>query len=129
MYLAREAKAKRLRTIDQRRDTSKRLVYPVLGNMPKDMPDETAPWALCITNTTPQYLYAVDSEPGRLYKLTLDGRILGVLGESGRGDKQFNWAHGLACPSENDVVVADMNNWRVSKLILHPERITTTTTR
>jgi hypothetical protein len=103
--------------------------HPVLGNMPKDMPDETAPWALCITNTTPQYLYAVDSEPGRLYKLTLDGRILGVLGESGRGDKQFNWAHGPACPSENEVVVADMNNWRVSKLILHPERITTTTTR
>ncbi len=34
MYLAREAKAKRLRTIDQRRDTFKRLVYPVLGNMP-----------------------------------------------------------------------------------------------
>jgi hypothetical protein len=26
------------------------------------------------------------------------------------------------------VLVADMNNWRVQKLILHPERATTTTT-
>ena len=29
-----------------------------------------------------------------LYKLTLDGKILGMLGESGRGPKQFNWPHG-----------------------------------
>ena len=96
--------------------------HPVLGNMPMNFPDETAPWTLCITNTTPQYLYAADSEPGRLYKLTLDGKILGMLGESGRGDKQFNWPHGLACPSENEVLVADMNNWRVQKIVLHPER-------
>lgn len=101
--------------------------HPVLGNMPMNWPDETAPWSLCITNTMPQYLYAADSEPGRLYKLTLDGKILGVLGESGRGDKQFNWPHGLACPSENEVLVADMNNWRVLKLILHTARATTTT--
>jgi hypothetical protein len=102
---------------------------PVTASAVVTVPHETAPWALCITNTTPQYLYAVDSEPGRLYKLTLDGKILGVLGESGRGDKQFNWPHGLACPSENEVFVADMNNWRMLKLVLHPERISTTTSR
>jgi NHL repeat len=95
---------------------------PVLGNKPATLPDQTSPWALCITNTTPQYLYAVDTEPGRLYKMTLDGRILGYLGESGRQVGQFNWAHGIACPRENEVIVADMNNWRVQKLILHPER-------
>jgi hypothetical protein len=30
--------------------------------------------------------------------------------------------HGLACPSENTLIVADMNNWRVQKVTLHPER-------
>ena len=30
---------------------------------------------------------------------------------------QFNWPHGLACPSENEVLVADLNNWRVQKLV------------
>ncbi len=93
---------------------------PVLGNLTPNRPDETAPWALCMTNTTPQYLYTADSEPGRIYKMALDGSILGMLGESGRGDKQFNWIHAMACPSENELLVADMNNWRVQKLTLHP---------
>jgi NHL repeat-containing protein len=96
--------------------------HPVLGNMPMNPPDETAPWVLCITNTPTQYLYTADSEPGRIYKLSLDGKILAMLGESGREMGQFNWIHGLACPSENELYVADMNNWRVQKLILHPER-------
>ena len=59
------------------------------------------PWTICITPTPTQYLYATDVEPGRLYKLTLDGKIVGMLGESGHDLGQFNWAHGLACPSEN----------------------------
>jgi sugar lactone lactonase YvrE len=101
---------------------------PVLGNMPANRPDETAPWALCMTNTTPQYLYTADSEPGRIYKMTLDGKILGMLGESGRGPKQFNWIHGIACPSEHELIVADMNNWRVQRLTLHPDRARATTT-
>ncbi len=91
---------------------------PVLGNRPANPPDETAPWTLCITNTPTQYLFTTDAEPGRLYKLTLDGTIVGMLGESGRQQGQFNWAHGLACPSEDVVYVADLNNWRVQKLQL-----------
>jgi len=91
---------------------------PVLGSRPANPPDETAPWTLCITNTPTQYLFTTDAEPGRLYKLTLDGQIVGMLGESGRQQGQFNWAHGLACPSEDVVYVADLNNWRVQKLQL-----------
>jgi len=97
--------------------------HPVLGNLPANPPDETAPWTLCInTNGPTQYLFTTDQEPGRLYKLSLDGTIVGMLGESGRDVKQFNWIHGLACPSEDVIVVADMNNWRVQRLTLHPER-------
>ena len=47
-------------------------------------PDETQPWTICITNTPTQYLYTSDEEPGRIYKMTLDGKILGTLGKSGR---------------------------------------------
>jgi sugar lactone lactonase YvrE len=97
--------------------------HPVLGNMPANRPDETRPWTICITNTTPQYLYTSDEEPGRIYKLSLpDGKILGVLGKSGRDAGQFNWVHGIACPDENLLYVADMNNWRLQKLILHPDK-------
>ena len=96
--------------------------HPVLGNTPANPPDETQPWNICITNTTPQYLYTSDQEPGRIYKLTLDGKIQGMMGESGHEAGQFNWIHALACPAENTLWVADMNNWRVQKLALHPEK-------
>jgi sugar lactone lactonase YvrE len=92
--------------------------HPVLGNMPANRPDETQPWTICITNGSTQYLFTNDQEPGRIYKLTLDGKIVGMFGESGRAAKQFNWVHGLACPSDNTLIVADMNNWRVQKVTL-----------
>jgi len=96
--------------------------HPVLGNLSPTPPDETAPWTLCITSGPTQYLFTTDQEPGRLYKLSLDGTIVGMLGESGRDAKQFNWVHGLACPSEEQILVADMNNWRVQRLTLHADR-------
>jgi sugar lactone lactonase YvrE len=94
--------------------------HPVLGNLAPNPPDETQPWTICITSGPTQYLYTSDQEPGRIYKLTLDGKIVGMFGESGHDMGQFSWTHGLACPSENTLYVADMNNWRVQKLILHP---------
>jgi hypothetical protein len=96
--------------------------HPVLGNMPANIPDETAPWTICITQGPTQYLYTSDSEPGRIYKLSLDGKILGMFGESGHDVGQFSWTHGLACPSDNTLIVADMNNWRVQKVTLHPDK-------
>lgn len=57
---------------------------------------------------------------GRVYKLSLDGKLLGVLGEAGKQLKQFGWIHEMAYPSENELYVAEVLNWRVQKLILHP---------
>ena len=103
---------------------------PVIGNKP-DLTNYQqtggtfspgAPWALCITPPPNQVLYAADAYPGRVYKLTLDGKVLGVLGESGRQLKQFGWVHEIACPSENVLFVAEIINWRVQKLLLHPEQ-------
>jgi hypothetical protein len=79
-----------------------------------------SPWAICITPGPHQYLYSADAFPGRIYKLSLDGRVLGMLGRTGRQSKQFGWIHELACPSENELYVAELLNWRVQKLILHP---------
>jgi sugar lactone lactonase YvrE len=101
--------------------------HPVLGNLAPNPPDETQPWTICITQGPTQYLYTSDQEPGRIYKLSLDGKILGMFGESGHDMGQFSWTHGLACPSENTLYVADMNNWRVQKIILHPEKSRTPT--
>ena len=80
-----------------------------------------APWAVCVTQAPgTQYLYASDAFPGRIYKLTLDGKLVGMLGKSGHQSKQFGWIHEIACPSENEIYVAELLNWRVQKLTLKP---------
>jgi NHL repeat len=79
-----------------------------------------APWTVCITPGPNQFLYASDAFPGRVYKLTLDGKVVGMLGKSGKQLKQFGWIHEIACPSENTLYVAELLNWRVQKLTLHP---------
>ena len=79
-----------------------------------------SPWAICITPGPRQVLYSADAYPGRIYKMTLDGKVLGVLGMSGKLPKQFGWIHQMACPSENTLFVAELLNWRVQKLLLRP---------
>ena len=114
-------------TIDVPYDAKAR---PAIGNMPDLAKIEASggaktlmpgsPWALCITPGPNQVLYASDAYPGRVYKMTLEGKVLGVLGESGKQLKQFGWIHEIACPSENVLYVAELLNWRVQKLLLQP---------
>jgi NHL repeat len=82
-----------------------------------------APWAICVSAPNAQgqqFIYSSDAFPGRVYKLTLDGKLLGMLGKSGHQTKQFGWIHEIACPSENEIYVAELLNWRVQKLLLKP---------
>ena len=101
---------------------------PAIGNVPKNPAAlkgtmaPGAPWAICITPPPHQVLYSSDAFPGRIYKLTLDGKLLGMLGESGKQLKQFGWIHEIACPSENELFIAELLNWRVQKLILAPQK-------
>jgi len=81
-----------------------------------------APWAICITPPPHQVLYSADAYPGRIYKLSLDGKVLGVFGKTGKLPGQFGWIHEIACPSENTLFVAELLNWRVQKLVLEPTR-------
>jgi DNA-binding beta-propeller fold protein YncE len=105
---------------------------PAIGNLPDLVKIEAgggpktmmpgAPWTVCITPGPNPVLYASDAFPGRVFKLSLDGKVLGVLGESGKQLKQFGWIHEIACPSENVLYVAELLNWRVQKLVLHPKK-------
>jgi hypothetical protein len=81
-----------------------------------------APWTVCITPGPNQVLYASDAFPGRVYKISLDGKVLGKLGGTGRQLKQFGWIHEIACPSENEIYVGELINWRMQKLMLHPTK-------
>ena len=98
---------------------------PLIGNPPNpNAANKTqlpgAPWAVCITPGPNQVLYASDAYPGRIYKLTLDGKLLGTIGGGGRIAKKFAWIHEIACPNENTLYVGELLSWRVQKLTLHP---------
>ena len=110
-------------------------IRPWMGNMPSEVPATAeapaplnktmlngSPWAICITPGPRQVLYASDGYPGRIYKLALDGKVLGVLGTTGHGLGQFGWIHELACPSENVLYAAELLNWRVQRLTLEPSQ-------
>ena len=78
-----------------------------------------APNSICITSGPNQVMFVGETTfPGRVFKVALDGTVLGVIGKSGRLLKQFSGAHALACPSETEVYVAETSNWRVQKLTL-----------
>src|SRR5216117_696480 len=96
---------------------------PAIGNKPTATTGTMspgAPWTLCITLGPNQVLYTSDAFPGRIYKLSLDGKVLGVLGKSGKQLGQFGWIHEIACPSADELYVAELLNWRIQKLILEP---------
>jgi DNA-binding beta-propeller fold protein YncE len=121
-----DGKFLRIMKIDAPVDESAR---PAIGNKPTLQTYQQvmtmapgAPWTVCITPPPNQVLYTSDAFPGRVYKLSLDGKLLGMFGQSGKQPKQFGWIHEIACPSENTLYVAELLNWRVQKLILHPEQ-------
>ncbi len=86
-----------------------------------------APWAVCITPGAHQYLYTSNStgttdmnDNGEIYKMELDGRILGKFGRGGKLLKEFMAVHEIDCRNENEIYVGEISNWRVQKLTLHP---------
>ena len=108
-------------------------IQPAIGDVPdiskKDDPAMInkvqmpgSPWSLCITTGPKPVMFVSDAYPGRIYKMTLDGTVLGVLGQSGKQLKQFGWIHAIACPNENTLYVGELLNWRVQKLVLHPTK-------
>jgi NHL repeat len=92
-----------------------------------------APWAVCITPGPHQYLYSSNSNPdnnnslieavtGEIYKMELDGTILGKFGHAGKKLGEFGTVHEIDCRNENELLVSEITAWRVQKLALHPVR-------
>ena len=83
-----------------------------------------APWALCITPGPHQYLYSsnsngtADMNNGEIYKMELDGKIVGRFGRAGKLMKEFGSVHEIDCRKDNELLVGEITNWRVQKLLL-----------
>jgi hypothetical protein len=85
-----------------------------------------APWAICISPGSHPYLYSSNSnetnsmDNGEVYKLELDGRVVGKFGRAGKLAKEFGTVNQMDCRRPNEIFVAEITNWRVQKLSLRP---------
>src|SRR5579872_1257069 len=81
-----------------------------------------APWAVCVTPPNAQgeqFLYSADAG-GKIYKLSLDGKLVGWLGTMGKKVGQFYWVHQMHCVSENEILTGEAQNWRVQRITMKP---------
>ncbi len=84
-----------------------------------------APWAICISPGAHQFLYSSNSnaadsiDNGEIYKMELDGKVLGKFGAAGKQLKEFGTVNEMDCRNPNALYVGELSNWRVQKLSLH----------
>ncbi|HXJ01427.1 MAG TPA: peptidyl-alpha-hydroxyglycine alpha-amidating lyase family protein [Micropepsaceae bacterium] len=85
------------------------------------------PQAICITPGANQSLYVSNSNPpgdidtaGEIYKMKLDGTMIGKFGKAGRLPKEFGTVNAIDCRNDNNLLVGEIINLRVQKVTLHP---------
>jgi DNA-binding beta-propeller fold protein YncE len=95
------------------------------GNFKTQFTNVGTPQALCITPGQNQFLYSSNSNPpndidvgGEIYKMRLDGSIVGKFGRAGKLPKEFGTVNAIDCRGENALYVGEIGNMRVQKLTL-----------
>ena len=97
------------------------------GTFKSQIGDIGAPWAICISPGPHQYLFSSNSNPpdsmdnGEIYKMELSGKVLGKFGTAGKLAKEFGTVNELDCRNPNVLYAGELTNWRVQKLMLHPQ--------
>ena len=97
-----------------------RATYDNVGN----------PWAVCVSPGPHQYLFVSNSNPdsnpaaswaitGEVYKMELDGTILGKFGKAGKGLGEFSTVHEIDCRNPNELFVSEISAWRAQKILLN----------
>ena len=99
-------------------------VFDTDGTYKRTISNIGTPTALCITPGSRQVLYVAHTgdpdgmDDAAIYKLDLNGTVLGKFGSAGKLVKQFGLVNSIDCRSENELLVAELANWRVQKLTL-----------
>ena len=100
-------------------------MYPNVGN----------PWAVCVSPGAHQYLYVSNSNPdsntpasswditGEIYKMELDGTIIGKFGKAGKALGEFSTVHEIDCRNPDQLFVSEISAWRAQKIILSPSKM------
>jgi len=105
-------------------DLELKTMYTNVGN----------PWTVCVSPGSHQYLYSSNSNPdanpaasweitGEIYKMELDGRIIGKFGKAGKNLGEFQTVHEIDCRNADQLFVSEISAWRAQKIILNPQKI------
>ena len=100
-------------------------VFDNNGNFKTQYTNVGAPAALCITPGPNPVLYSSNSNPpenidvgGEIYKMKLDGTVVGKFGRAGKLLKEFGTVNAIDCRTESNLLVGEVGNMRVQKLTL-----------
>jgi hypothetical protein len=105
-------------------DLTLKTTYTNVGN----------PWAVCVSPGPHQYLFSSNSNPdsnpaaswaitGEIYKMELDGKIIGKFGKAGKGLGEFSTVHEIDCRNPDQLFVSEISAWRAQKIILSPSKM------
>ena len=101
-------------------------VFDNAGVFKSQIANVGVPTALCISGGAHQYLYsshtgdAYGMDDAAIFKLELDGRVVGKFGKAGKLPQELGLVNALDCRNENELVVGELANWRVQKFVFTP---------
>jgi DNA-binding beta-propeller fold protein YncE len=83
------------------------------------------PQAICLTSGANPVLYVSNTNPpnnidtaGEIYKMDLNGKVLGKFGRAGKMLKEFGTTNAIDCRNPNQLYVGEIGNLRVQKITL-----------
>ena len=94
-------------------------------------------WTVCVSPGPHQYLFTSTPNPngsnapgswditGEIYKMELDGTIIGRFGHASKQPGGFQVVHMMDCRNPDQIFVSEIESWRVQKLMLKPSVKTT----
>jgi streptogramin lyase len=98
------------------RQNNRVQVFDTEGTFKQEWRLDGPAWSLCITPGPSPVIFV--GSIGRVYKLDLNGKILGEFGKLGRLPGWFDSVHALACPDEKTLYLAQEFSYRFDKVAL-----------
>ena len=96
-------------------------VYDDDLNFKKTISGIGAPWSVCVTSGSPQYLFSGDGTTGKIFKMDMSGKVLGmfVTGQDHGEENTGDLIHALDCRTPNTLFVGSATMWDVQKVTVH----------
>jgi sugar lactone lactonase YvrE len=92
-------------------------VFDREGRFVRESRHPGTPCGLCLDRNH-KHVFLAHGHAGKIMKLDLLGRVLGITGDQGKGPNQYGEAHFLALSNDDRTIyVADTLNWRVQTLV------------